>query len=91
MPAVYIISQVVVYKKLDQLRIEVWRFNKLNKADVEKDIQIINKKGTYTFVESSDSLMAAASAKFAVFMSHEDEKLRQAQRIKKGYISSYKV
>lgn len=89
-PASNIVSQVVVYKKLDQLRIEVWRVNKFNKADLDKDIHIRNKKGSYMFIESSDTVMAAAT-NFAMFMSYEDEKLHEAERIMKGYASNYKV
>jgi len=89
-PAAYIVSQVVVYKKLDQLRIEIWLVNKFNKADAQKDIHIRNKQGTYMFIESSDSIMAA-STNFAMFMSYEDEKLLQAERAMRGLSSSYKV
>jgi hypothetical protein len=89
-PAGYIISQVVVYKKLDQLRIETLRVNKFNRTDIQKYIQIRNKKGIYLFLESSDSIRNAV-ANFAMFISYEEEKTHRANRILNGSTSNYKV
>ncbi|TDB63499.1 hypothetical protein [Arundinibacter roseus] len=89
-PGGYIVSQVIVYKKQNQQRIEVWRVNKFNKADVNKNIYIRNKKGTYRLIESHDSIMPEL-ANFAMFMSYEEEELLEAERIVGGIGNSYKV
>jgi hypothetical protein len=89
-PAAYVVSKVTVYKKQDLLRIEILRVIPSSKRSFQKDIQIRNKQGSYTFLESSDSMMAAAS-NFAMFMPYEEEKRLQAERILQGYTNSYKV
>ncbi len=89
-PAGYIMSQVVIYKKQDQLRIETWRVDVVNRTDIQKYIQIRNKKGIYIFIESSDSIRNAM-ANFAMFMSYEEEKTHRANRILNGSASHYKL
>lgn len=89
-PAAYIVSQVVVYKKTNDLRIEVWRVNRFDNKDFYKDIHIRNKSGIYMLVESSDSMMASL-ANFAIFISYEEEKRFQNERVIEQNASHYKV
>lgn len=89
-PAAYIVSQVVVYKKANDLRIEVWRVNRFDNKDFYKDIHIRNKSGIYMLVESSDSMMASLS-NFAIFISYEEEKRFQNERVMQQNASHYKV
>ncbi|WP_020598097.1 hypothetical protein [Spirosoma panaciterrae] len=89
-PAAYIISKVVVFKKDDLLRIEIWRFNRLNKSVTEKLIQIWNKKGTYLFSEHSEPIWARVD-KSAIFMTHEEEQQLQNKRSQFGAIKSFAV
>ncbi len=89
-PAVYIVSQVVVYKKDNDIRIEVWRVNRFNNKDFQKDIHIRNKKGIYMFGESSD-LLQSSLVNFAIFMSYEEEKRFQNEGIIQQHAGHYKV
>lgn len=89
-PAAYVVSKLVVYKKADLLRIEVWRVNKFNETDFQKDIQIRNEKGIYSYVEFADS-MRSAVANFAMFMSYDGEKLHQAERIMQGHTGKIEI
>ncbi len=89
-PAAYVVSQVVVYKKANDLRIEVWRVNRFDNKDFYKDIHIRNKSGIYMLVESSDS-MRASLANFAIFISYEEEKRFQNERVIEQNASHYKV
>lgn len=89
-PAAYIVSQVVVYKKANDLRIEVWRVNRFHNKDFHKDIHIRNKKGIYMFGESSD-VMTSSLANFAIFISYEEEKHFQNVRVMQQHAGHYKV
>lgn len=80
-PAVYIATQLVVYRKADATRLEVWQTNYWNPTDTQKAIHVRNLAGTYTWIEHSDSTRAA-SGKLTLFASYEEEKqLQQKQAL----------
>ncbi|OWP63699.1 hypothetical protein CDA63_07890 [Hymenobacter amundsenii] len=79
-PAVYIATQLVVYRKADATRLEVWKTNYWNPADTQKEIHVRNLTGTYTWIEFSDSTFAASS-KLVMFVSYEEENQLQRKQV----------
>lgn len=75
-PAAYIATQLVVYRKAGATRLELWRVNRRNPADTQKEIQVRNLAGTYTWVDYSDRTRAARG-NFALFVSYQEEQQLQ--------------
>ncbi len=90
-PAAYIPSRVLVYKKGDLLRLEIWRIGKNNPADVQKDIRIRNRKGVYQLMEVSDPMIAPFANTMALFMSYDEETQVKDKQALAGGRKSYRL
>ena len=89
-PAAYIPSKLVVYQKGELLRVEFWHADRQDSSNIRKEIQIRNSKGTYTFAEFSNSVVAK-EANFALFTSYETEKHYNAEAALNGIDDFYRV
>lgn len=89
-PAGYITSRMMLYKKGDLVRLEIWRVSTFGKMDtlksIQKGIEVRNKKGIYTWIEPVSN-----AGNIALFISYEDEKLDRANKALNGAQTTYTI
>jgi hypothetical protein len=85
-PAAYKVTQFKLYKKGDLVRVEKRSINMFDSTDRQLMIEIRNKKGIYTLLETR-----SMPIDFAQFTSYEDEKRDRSTAALKGHLKSYTV
>ena len=69
-PAAYVTTSFKLYKKGDFVRVEKQSVNKFDPMDTQRTIEIRNKEGIYTLLESRST-----PTDYALFMSYDEEKV----------------